>query len=185
MDVSTWRQSGFHSGVQCANSFESLVESLQNIKCPSFQPSEGSFSKPERLLPDNRVQVLLNDIASVTWEDISQSVSKCQWLDESLGLEARDWLWWHKFCGGIWDKKAHRNYAVCRVLDDIRMCVTMMEFCLANGSHLRDGALHHGMPRPQHSYSCSIQPMSAGSWATWTPSADCHQTSHPKTSHNG
>ena len=112
----------FRSLASLTNSFESFVESLQNIKCPSFQPGEGSFSKPERLLPDGRVQVLLNDIASVTWDDISQSVSKCQWLDESLGLEARDWLWWHKFCGGIWDKKAHRNYAVCRVLDDIRMC---------------------------------------------------------------
>ena len=112
----------FRSPASLTNSFESFIESLQNIKCPSFQPGEGSFSKLERLLPDDRVQVLLNDIASVTWDDISQPVSKCQWLDESLGLEARDWLWWHKFCGGIWDKKAHRNYAVCRVLDDIRTC---------------------------------------------------------------
>ena len=112
----------FRSPASLTNSFESFVENLQNIKCPSFQPGEDSFSKQEHLLPDAMLQVLLNTIASVNWDDISQSVSKFQWLDESLGLGARDGLWWHKFCGGMWDKKAHRNHAVCRVLDDIRTC---------------------------------------------------------------
>ena len=39
----------FRSPASLTNSFESFVESLRNIKCPSFQPGKGSFSKPERL----------------------------------------------------------------------------------------------------------------------------------------
>ena len=83
--------------------------------------------------------------------------------------------------GGYGTKK---STAIMRCLGCWMTFACVMEFCSANGSHLRDGALHHVMPRPQHSYSCSTQPMSAGSWAMQMPSADSHPTSHPTTSHH-
>ena len=41
----------------------------------------GTFAAPEQLLSNDRIQVLLNDVASVAWADVQERTALCPWLD--------------------------------------------------------------------------------------------------------
>ena len=83
---------------------------------------DGRFVEPSKLFDNYRVQILLNDIAEVAWGNVVESVDKCPWLSETQAEQGKDALWGLRMCGGIWDKQPNRNFAVCRILDDLRTC---------------------------------------------------------------
>ena len=110
-------------------SLESMMASMQSFACglqtltfPVFTVQDGRFVEPSRLFDNSRVQILLNDIVEVAWGNVVESVDKCPWLSETQVEQGKDALWGLRMCGGIWDKQPNRNFAMCRILDDLRTC---------------------------------------------------------------
>ena len=109
----------YSTHISLLGSLHSFVQNLQSISFPQFSVESGKFTEPTRLLSDDKVQVLLDDIATTTWRQIETSVESSPWLSESLAGAGKEQLWEMRMSGGVPNKQPNRNFAVCRVLDNI------------------------------------------------------------------
>ena len=99
--------------------FEDFAKCLSDLQVPVLQSATGSFTS-QSVLVEKQISVFTSEVSALTWNAIESESRGATWLTADAIAAARDTIWDLRLRTGQWDKQLHRNFGICRHLDDAK-----------------------------------------------------------------
>ena len=116
----------FPTPLQIQQSTMHVREYLQLVTVPQIDMSGNALFRDTGILSESQILDLSKKIFSTLEAETTAGCESFPWLDGGRAETFNNMLMSFGLVGGVWDKHPHRPYAICSLLEEIKVCENIL-----------------------------------------------------------